>query len=202
MGIVKPLGNDTSGWNAAPGHFYYTGSLLWWDQLPYQYGSGLLWEDLGTCNYLGFARTKRAAPSSSLLSSSTAPQVTETNSIPRRPGNPHGHPRHLLSPSSLQCSIKGNRKSNQLRGTRRFDVICGRGGNDTIVTKGGGDVVLAGGGKDKIRLRQSAYAFGQGGADKFFAHNGNKNYLEGGGGPDRARIDRDLDPGKGRFSLF
>jgi hypothetical protein len=195
-------GTDTSGWNVGGGYYYTFGSLLWWSTQPYEYGAGLLWEDLGSCNYLGFARTKSTAPPSSLLSSSTAPQVTETPTRPRRPANPHGQPRDLLSPGSLRCTIKGNRKSNRLRGTRRFDVICGRGGNDRIVTSGGGDVVLAGGGKDRIRLQRSGYAFGQGGADKFFARNGNKNYLEGGGGRDWAQFDRNLDSGKGRFWLF
>jgi hypothetical protein len=69
--------------------------------------------------------------------------------------------------------IKGTQRRDVLVGTRGNDALCGRGGNDRLRGLGGRDRLFGGRGNDTI-----------------YARDGVRDFVSGGRGFDRARIDR------------
>jgi acid phosphatase type 7 len=127
-------------------------------------------------------------------------------------GAPNG--RHAVA-----CTITGTDSADVLRGTSKGDVICGLGGNDRIRGLGGNDMILGGLGNDRVvggsgndRLYGNAgrdilrgqsgrdrlvggagrdHLYGNAGSDRLFALDGKRgDRISGGGGRDRALIDR------------
>jgi uncharacterized delta-60 repeat protein len=108
--------------------------------------------------------------------------------------------------------ILGGRAGDSLSGTGNADVIYGNGGDDTLRGFGGDDTLYGGSGRDSLdgstgndRLEGHGGADtlvggtgadffrGHDGDDAFFARDGTRDTLEGGGGTDRAqRDDEDL----------
>jgi hypothetical protein len=89
------------------------------------------------------------------------------------------------------CTIKGNKKANDLVGSSGHDVICGRGGNDRIRGSGGNDVVYGGGGNDQIIGGKGFDVLkGQEGDDAIDAVDGTgHDYVAGGAGRDICQAD-------------
>ena len=94
----------------------------------------------------------------------------------------------------LHCTIVGTNGPDRLVGTSRRDVICGLGGSDMLAGRGGNDVLvggpgndylLPGGGRDRV--------LGDAGNDVAAARDGTADWIDGGPGVDRARVDRRLD---------
>ena len=94
----------------------------------------------------------------------------------------------------LHCTIVGTNGPDRLVGTSRRDLICGLGGSDMLVGRGGNDVLvggpgndylLPGGGRDRV--------LGDAGNDVAAARDGTADWIDGGPGVDRARVDRRLD---------
>jgi Ca2+-binding RTX toxin-like protein len=101
----------------------------------------------------------------------------------------HATKRYWHAYQQLAPCIRGTAGNNRLIGTRGNDRICGGGGNDTIWGLAGndrlygwtGNDVLAGGpGRDTF--------FGQGGNDTIWARDGFREWVAGGFGFDRARV--------------
>jgi hypothetical protein len=90
------------------------------------------------------------------------------------------------------CTISGTSDPDLLVGTSHRDVICGFGGGDVVRAGAGNDLIYAGSGNDVIYPgRGRDVVYGQSGSDTFFAVDGARDFLYGGPGSDRARIDRD-----------
>ncbi|HEY7560680.1 MAG TPA: hypothetical protein VH650_00755 [Gaiellaceae bacterium] len=78
--------------------------------------------------------------------------------------------------------IGGGPGRDVIVGTNGNDVLCGRGGNDVLRGRGGDDRLVGGPGRDRL--------VGGGGNDTLLARDGFRDVLKGGGGFDRARVNR------------
>jgi hypothetical protein len=119
------------------------------------------------------------------------------------PPLPDDHP-----PLGTRCTIVGSPGGEVLRGTSGLDVICGRGGNDRIYGGAGHDLILGGKGDDRlygglgrehllggpgkdvlVGGPDEDELFGEGGADLLEARDSFGDFVSGGSGRDRARVD-------------
>jgi Ca2+-binding RTX toxin-like protein len=169
--------------------------------------SGKSFTDSGTTPCHGSSTPAPPAPSSP-----APPPVPTATLVDPRTGAPDG-------PRGVRCTVTGSDAAERLVGTPGDDVICGMGGNDRILASRGNDLILGGAGNDVLlggRGRDRLYGNdgrdrlrGQGGKDRLVggrardrlyggrgrddisARDGKKgDRLSGGGGWDRASVDR------------
>jgi Divergent InlB B-repeat domain/RTX calcium-binding nonapeptide repeat (4 copies) len=110
------------------------------------------------------------------------------------------------------CTVVGTAGDDVLTGTRGRDVICGLGGKDRLIGGTGNDVLRGGAGADRLQggaggdrliggARADRLAGGRG-RDSLYARDGVRDRLDGGGGLDRARVDRRKDVRSSIESVF
>lgn len=81
-----------------------------------------------------------------------------------------------------RCTIVGTVRNDSLGGTPANDTICGLAGADRLVGGQGQDVLEGGPGTDSV--------LGGPGSDSIMARDGARDLVDGGGGSDRAQVDR------------
>lgn len=123
------------------------------------------------------------------------------------PGGQSGFPGALPG-----CTVVGTAGDDVLTGTPGRDVICGLGGKDRLIGGTGNDVLRGGAGADRLQggaggdrliggARADRLAGGRG-RDILYARDGVRDHLDGGGGSDRARVDRRKDVRSSIESVF
>jgi Ca2+-binding RTX toxin-like protein len=84
-------------------------------------------------------------------------------------------------------SISGAAGDDRLSGSGGHDLLAGEGGNDRLYGGAGNDTLSGGSGNDRLwGDTGSDYLAGQGNADRFYADDGERDTIEGGGGTDMA----------------
>jgi hemolysin type calcium-binding protein len=143
--------------------------------------------------------------------SGNAPPVPTCGSAPGSPpplGSPPPPPADH-PPLGTACTIRGSARADVIRGTPDSDVICGGGGRDRLYGGAGHDLILGGKGNDRlyggpgrehllggpgddvlVGGLDDDELFGDTGADLLLARDGLADFVLGGRGPDRARVDR------------
>jgi Ca2+-binding RTX toxin-like protein len=93
-----------------------------------------------------------------------------------------------------RCTIVGTPGPDLLAGTPARDVICGLGGGDVIDAGPGNDIIRGGPGNDKLVGGPGRDSIeGGAGNDVILAWDGQRDFVDGGPGRDRAWVDRTLD---------
>jgi hemolysin type calcium-binding protein/List-Bact-rpt repeat protein len=111
-------------------------------------------------------------------------------------------------PLGTRCTIAGSPQADVITGTLATDVICGGGGSDRINGGGGHDLILGGRGHDRLSGgpgrehllggpgddvlvggSDDDELFGETGTDVLHARDRVADYVNGGRGRDRARLD-------------
>jgi Ca2+-binding RTX toxin-like protein len=87
-------------------------------------------------------------------------------------------------------NLQGRGGNDILRGSRALDVLYGGGGNDTVRGRRGSDFLRGQGGNDRLFGGRGVDRLLAGdGDDHLFARDGRREFVNGGDGFDRARID-------------